>query len=208
VHRSILLAFLTLGVTAGSATAAPVAYDEATDGDLDYGFVGTLDVGANTVSGSVHYDNYDPFDDADVDLFWFEVPVGAELTAISFAYSASFDNVGGASIYYQLDEGLADRYIGLPYLTDSSFPLQYDASPVSLFADVLPLAAGNHGFTAGSVSLGCLLQSNPLCGWQADYTFTLTVVPIPEPQVSVLVGAGLAVVAYGRRRRVHEVRLR
>lgn len=149
--------------------AAPVAaqaftYVEATDGDVSsYDEdaptpLGSLDVGANVLSGTVT-----PYTDWG-DVFSVQVPLGLEITSINIQISA---HTGGYDAVTTVFE--TPVYLGLEshvFPADGSY--SYDA--------VVPLAApGPYGFTAGASGAGM--------GESYAWQWTITV---PEPAAGAL----------------------
>ena len=77
-----------------TASALPLAYDEAISGDLAYPYQTlNLDAGLNTIRGTCTYDLTHRFDD--FDHFLFVVPEGMELTTFSFSSVPSSTAIAG-----------------------------------------------------------------------------------------------------------------
>jgi len=192
-----LALLLVTAIMTGNTQAAPITYDEAVQGDLEFGFVGTLGVGVNNVSGTIHFRTGGDFD---FDLFSFAIPVGTRLVGASYTFSPTFTNIGGAAVGYDLGQ-LPLSFPAPPPLDSQLIDLLSASSPVLLFANALPLEAGSYGLTRGLLSLDCLSEGP--CSWQNDYTWALTVASenVPEPPSYVLISLALAALGFACRRK-------
>jgi len=194
---SLLGTFVVMIVMTGvvrPAGASPISYTESVSGDLVSGLpaptVFTLDVGVNTVSGT---STFGPTS-SDFDSFAFDVPVGMQVTDISYAFVRTGTATAGFT-GFALDNGNPGAF---PLLAQQIVNL-FGASPVGMFATTLPLGAGIYSVQNESLSRAGI-------DWTDDYTWSLTVTStaagVPEPASLVLLGSGL-VGAGARRWRTH-----
>src|SRR5689334_12418298 len=86
--RTILLAVALVGACVAQAGATPFVYTESASGDLPSllpaATVFTLDLGQNTVSGTQEF--FSKRSTGVLDSFAFEIPVGMELTGITYSF--------------------------------------------------------------------------------------------------------------------------
>lgn len=189
MQRTLLsCAALALLRFAAPASAAPIVYNEAIDGDLPQGGAPlptfTFDLGVNTVSGTT--DN-----STDFDAIAFTVPGGMEMSEGDLVLSDLTGDV--TSVFWSLREGnitasgaLVDGSVGATSPGVDSFgPLSdgtYYLSPIS----IATVAGG--GFHS------------------AAYTYSFTVTPIPEPGALAMLGVGSLALLSRRRRGVASLR--
>jgi hypothetical protein len=194
MRASLFAAFVVMMVMQGlvrPASATPISYQESVSGDLPDSLpappaaVFTLDVGANTLSGTSHFSvSSNGAFDFDLDSFAFIVPVGMKVTNISYAFTRG-GNANAGRVDYELVLGNAL----VTDLGDDSVDL-FAPSPKSMFGGAFPVSAGTYGLQ------NSLLQEDPVgAGWTDNYTWSLTVArtdaPVPEPASLVLLGSGL-----------------
>ena len=202
----VVLACLTF---TGVAGAEPITYSEALHGDLGQlssppdaatPTVFSLDVGLNTFTGTLSQGPGSS--DADFDSIAFSVPVGAQLTTVSYSIRTTF--VGGAEaggLVFLLTPSSLLTGTSLAELRIVSF-VGEELHEGTAFANALPLGSGSYGIAHVGFSFdgpfgGAVLQ---------NYQWTLGVEPgtppppVPEPATWLLLASGAAaVVRRGRR---------
>jgi len=144
------LLFLTLSLLTftlpWAASAQPVDYDEAVDGDLEFiegvGYTVTVTVapGTNTVSGVLGFDGAD--DDADIDPFYLIVPDGQQIESIEFDYTTTIlANPGRAGYTFYLDSVSGGATIG----DERVEATEVLSESREFYADLMPLGPGRYG---------------------------------------------------------------
>jgi len=154
--------------------AAVVQYDESFDGDLvPPQFIGTFDVGINTVTGS---SSWPDAGDLDIDTFEFDVPAGLVITSgqLSFSFTSS-GQISFGLIYL-------DTLSNFGFLiVDSS-----DTSPITLYASDMPLGSGSYRMLHPENA-----RKSPGSSLTYDYTLQFEVSAVPVPAAVWLFGSGL-----------------
>lgn len=182
------LACLVLTLT---AAAAPVAYNEAIDGDLPGAFGPTsgplpqlaFDVGANTVSGTL------PFTDAgaDFDSFAFIVPAGKQVTLASLTISDTTGDITEAAWSFNQGSGIENGGT-LRESVNTHPPDVYTFTTTPFDADTYNISQNTLARTFGADA-------------NASYTFSFTVANVvPEPAIlSVVAFTAFAFLRRSRR---------
>jgi hypothetical protein len=208
---ALALAFALMVLGFGAARAAPLAYDEASNGDLPESSgwpVLTLDTGVNTVKGSQYFRAIYPNVTSDFDSFQFVVPLGGQLTGIGFGITVT-NSTGPAVSELYLDTFIDSG--GPSYKTvvaHEQMNLLDPASPIAgSFAAGLPLDAGTYLLFEGQ--MGVLDFWGQGVDWDYTWTFTVAPAPVPEPDSAASFGGMvtmLGAVALWRRAKARPVR--
>jgi len=179
----VALVILTFGP---AANATPITYAESVSGDLQALCpcnVFAFDLGVNSVSGTSFQNT--SLNISDFDSFAFFIPVGAQLTKVTYSFIATFSGggTGGtAADRFVLDEGNA--FPIAPFISDEIVNFMA-ASPVSLFS-ALPLDSGT--YTLQNFEKIATLGLNTSVDYRWEFTVSTAV---PEPETLRLLGLGL-----------------
>jgi len=189
-----LLALLTLPLAPHAASA--FTYDETTSGDISNFPTFSFDMGTNTVSGQMSFDGV--ASQYDFDSFFIDLPLGGAITAVDFFYQNVVPRVGGSQ-GFGISPKFADPNTFNPIVPGQDIqlypPASADTSPISLFANALPLSQA-------LVWNSAIWNFSGDAGGSWDYTTTFTVQAVPEPVSASLVGTALLALVGLRRRAV------
>lgn len=186
-------------LVSGVANAATVNYNESVDGDLIYQddlvgnapHLGTLDLGVNTIIGSVSYEI------DTIDIFRFDVMSGTEITSASLSTvfdiggyydsTLTFWDVTGLSTSSYLYDG-----IGFPYAKSynpGDIVDLFDAQPL-YFSPLSPLQSGSYVITLAGAHLTTTIQPGDAVNYQVTFEVASTS-PVPIPAAVWLFGSGM-----------------
>ena len=185
----VLLTGMFLGLT---VNCYALSYTEGVD--LAGQSIGTLDLGDNTVTGSMFQSTY-PMSVADHDNFNFDVSAGTMLSSITFSFDTEYednDQEAGeiARIFWRLRD---DSNNQLDYIEADIL-----GSGTSVLFSNLNLYSGTYRMSPDfAVTVGD--------SWHTDYTLTLhvdSIEPVPEPATLILLGSGLLGLVGASRRKI------
>lgn len=190
--RKRLIAGLLACTCLQPALAAPIAYDEATDGDFVVGLIGfalpilALDVGTNTIKGTTTGRSVG---DPDFDSFAFSVPIGAVVVSATVTLVDLVGDVVGVSWFLRRGSDVKGSGALLGGLSPSS--------PGFASFPGLPLSTDVYTVEATTIGIASFPES------AANYTFefVLRAADVPEPATALALGAGPAALGLARRRR-------
>jgi hypothetical protein len=177
------MAAMAIGLWSSPGSAAPIAYDEATSGDIiDDVTEFALDFGINTVTGTVNGASLQGATDPDFDNFHATLPANAILESIAVSVS---DAVGGNGDFANLFQAASQEPRFSNIIVDLVIGTAGDFFvPLDLPLDQLRFV-GLNSFPTGMIN---------------DYTITLDVVPVPEPAALPLLFSAIAAIGFVRRR--------
>lgn len=185
---------IAAGLLAQSASAAPISYDEAVNGEISSFselFAGSglqlgFGLGTNTVAGTVTKFASGSFAD---DAFTFSVPTGMVVSNI--AVSGSWNGQTG-SWFWALRSSAngSGSNLGIDFVTD----LKTNKDP--FLGSLMPLTAGDYSM---------LIVSANGDAHSMDYTFSYEVSAVPVPAAVWLFGSGLVGLAGVARKKIKRV---
>ena len=193
------IAVVVVSLVAWSTTevhAIPLSYNEATDGDIDGTPTFNLDVGVNTVTGTLGI-TASPRT-FETDPFNFLVPSNAILSAASmtFTFVQDLGNLGAttsSTVQPRIDGVLSDAPVaGSVFVVNNDVLI---ATPFTVTWPGISLAAGIHAFSHGTGGAPFITD------YQLSFTVDALPAAVPEPTSLALFGAGLIGLAAIRRRR-------
>ena len=203
--RALGGALLTVGCTA--ALAVPVAYDEATMGDLATGLTTelTLDIGTNTIRGQMH-SFATPTGNADNDLDPVTLLLPANMLVSSMHVDLHFvdttGNTGALTWEWLVITNTPEAYTAARTCFAVVVPTDFCSNPAPTGGDLLggiPASAPQYLVVQGSVT-GAIDWSIAY-GGTVDYTLTVDVVAVPEPSTALLgVLGGVVLLGHTRQR--------
>lgn len=186
IYRRWFYATLIAGMLfPNPAKAAVINYNEVSSGDLlgspedsrAFDSVFDLDIGRNTFSGEITFNNIDPdVFDSDFDSFAFDIPANTRLKSILLNISLL---PGSSSIFDMTGYDLQNSSLN-SIAPEQRIPIP--STNLSLFASNLPLGSGEfrlrNNYLSGGIKFGEFRT--------AAYTFSLNVIaatPVPEPSL-------------------------
>ena len=182
---ALAVAILTFFTFGSIANATPITYAESVSGDLEVlcpcSNVFAFDLGINSVSGA-SFQNTNP-SMSDFDSFAFSIPVGMQLTKVTYSFNPTFSGAGSAADRFVLD--LGNTFPIAPFISDEIVNFMA-SSPVTLFS-ALPLGSGT--YTLQDFEKITTLGLNASVDYRWEFTVSTAV---PEPETLTLLSLGLA----------------
>jgi hypothetical protein len=168
------------------AVAAPLAYDEAVDGDIALSPILQFDFGTNVIRGNVRGGMSGSSSTFDADLFRADVPGGAVLDSVSVALTNTPSGNGSFPDFFTVSDTLSVQPVVLDVRTGGTFSQNVGYFPIS---DDRLTEIGLNSFPPG-------------INVDYDIQITLTPAPIPLPAALpfLLTGCGVFGLLRWRRR--------
>nr|WP_320192572.1 PEP-CTERM sorting domain-containing protein [uncultured Desulfobacter sp.] len=195
-----LLIVLVISIL-GSCNCFAVTYNENVSGDLawlgndsaghgSYTDIGTLDIGANTISGHFFFDSAAD-DRYDFDPFVFTIAPGMKLSSIFIEYSTTYLCCTGpatndAAVNFNLMSPVSELFYTLLNLLGEG--------SMEVFPNFYSVEAGSYFFSHSGIGG---------TAWESNYTFTFittsSTVPVPATLSLLTIGL-LGLAGLGRRK--------
>jgi len=207
MHRTkcsavVLLAFLSGAIISPVARATVSTWDETLNGDLptlyDYETdhmatwqdLGTLPLGASTITGTSQQVDNGNFNTFDIDAFEITIAPGQQLSSLVMTHDTSAE----IDEFFQVTGTTASPYHIIRRFPGVNVPLGT--------SDLLALNDDNNpGHAIGALGPGSYVLSYDNSTFNTTMNYTITPTVIPEPAMPILLGLGMMLVRARSRRR-------